>query len=108
MMISRFQILLFLQLRPVFVDTLLHRSVRQVACGARHSVFLFNDGKVACVGANNRGQLGTGDSVDSICPLDVHDMSDICRLACGNSHSLAADGMWCSFFNFKEIFPFIK
>lgn len=50
------------------MDTLLQRSVSQVACGARHSVFLFTNGQVAAVGVNNRGQIGCGDTVDVICP----------------------------------------
>ena len=83
----------FYQLRPVFVDTLSHQMVSQVACGARHSVFLFTSGKVAAVGTNNRGQIGCGDTTDVICPKALLDLCDVSVIACGNSHSLAGDGM---------------
>ena len=75
------------------MDTLLRRSVSQVACGARHSVFLFTNGQVAAVGVNNRGQIGGGDTVDVICPKTVPDLPAISVVACGNSHSIVADGM---------------
>ena len=77
---------------PVYVDTLLNRSVIQVACGARHTAFLFWDGKIASVGSNNKGQLGIGSCVDVVCPTNVTDLQNIVRVGCGNSHTLAADG----------------
>ena len=64
------------------MDTLLQRSVSQVACGARHSVFLFTNGQVAAVGVNNRGQIGCGDTVDGICPKTVPDLPPISVIAC--------------------------
>ncbi|XP_068693163.1 uncharacterized protein [Montipora capricornis] len=79
------------QLHPLFVDTLLHRQVSEVACGARHSVFLFTNGQVAAVGVNSRGQIGCGDTVDVVCPKTVLDLSPISVIACGDSHTLAAD-----------------
>lgn len=77
------------------MDTLLHRQVSQVACGARHSVFLFTNGQVAGVGINNRGQIGCGDTVDAICPKTIPDLPAISIIACGNSHNIAADGKHC-------------
>lgn len=76
------------------MDTLLHRPVSQVACGARHSVFLFTNGQVAAVGVNNRGQIGCGDTVDVIVPKTIPDIPAMTIIACGNSHSIAADGMY--------------
>ena len=80
------------------MDTLLHRQVSEVACGARHSVFLFTNGQVAAVGVNSRGQIGCGDTVDVVCPKTVLDLSPISVIACGDSHTLAADGMCLVFF----------
>ena len=83
-----------MQMSPVYVDTLLNRSVTQVACGARHTVFLFWDGKVASVGGNNKGQLGIDSRNDVVCPSNVTDLQNnfIICIGCGNSHTLAADG----------------
>lgn len=79
------------QLCPLFVDTLLHRQVSQVACGARHSLFLFTNGQVAAVGVNSKGQIGCGNTADVVCPKTIVDLSSISHIACGNCHSLAAD-----------------
>ena len=78
----------------MFVDTLLRRQVSQVACGSRHSVFLFTNGQVAAVGVNSRGQIGCGDTVDVVCAKTVPDLPPISVIACGNSHNLAADGRY--------------
>ena len=76
------------------MDTLLHRQVSQVACGARHSLFLFTNGQVAAVGVNSKGQIGCGNTADVVCPKTIVDLSSISHIACGNCHSLAADGMY--------------
>ena len=34
------------------------RSVKEVACGGNHSVFLLEDGEVYTCGVNTKGQLG--------------------------------------------------
>ena len=82
---------------PVYVDTLLNRSVNQVACGARHTLFLFLDGRIASVGSNNKGQLGMDDRIDKECPSNVPDLHSISHIGCGSSHSLATDGEYtCS------------
>ena len=79
------------------MDTLLRRTVSQVACGARHSLFLFTNGQVAAVGVNNRGQIGCGDTVDAICPKTIPDLPAISIIACGNSHNIAADGKFIEY-----------
>lgn len=76
------------------MDTLLRRPVSQVACGSRHSIFLFTSGQVAAVGVNNRGQIGCGDTVDVVCAKTIPEIPPVSVIACGNSHTLAADGMF--------------
>ncbi|XP_032230239.2 uncharacterized protein LOC5505968 isoform X2 [Nematostella vectensis] len=79
------------QLKPIYVDTLFNRKVLQVACGSRHSLFLFSNGHVAAVGCNNRGQIGIGNKTDTFCIQNVPDLTGVTVVACGNSHCLAAD-----------------
>lgn len=65
------------------------RSVKEVACGGNHSVFLLEDGGVYTCGLNTKGQLGherEGNKPEQIGALaDEH----IVHVACGESHSLA-------------------
>ncbi|KAL4693416.1 hypothetical protein H8957_002660 [Semnopithecus entellus] len=65
------------------------RSVKEVACGGNHSVFLLEDGEVYTCGLNSKGQLGherEGNKPEQIGALaDQH----IIHVACGESHSLA-------------------
>ncbi|XP_022368074.1 probable E3 ubiquitin-protein ligase HERC3 isoform X2 [Enhydra lutris kenyoni] len=65
------------------------RSVKEVACGGNHSVFLLEDGEVYTCGLNTKGQLGherEGNKPEQIGALaDQH----IVHVACGESHSLA-------------------
>ncbi|XP_031574986.1 serine/threonine-protein kinase Nek9-like [Actinia tenebrosa] len=80
------------QVRPVYLETLFNQKILQVACGSRHSLFLFNSGSVASVGSNDRGQLGHSDKTDSVCIQRVADISNVFIIGCGNCHCLAADG----------------
>uniref|UniRef100_A0A8C5Z0H1 HECT-type E3 ubiquitin transferase n=1 Tax=Marmota marmota marmota TaxID=9994 RepID=A0A8C5Z0H1_MARMA len=65
------------------------RSVKEVACGGNHSVFLLEDGEVYTCGLNTKGQLGherEGNKPEQIGALaDQH----IIHVACGESHNLA-------------------
>lgn len=65
------------------------RSIKEVACGGNHSVFLLEDGEVYTCGVNTKGQLGherEGNKPEQIGALaDQH----IIHVACGESHSLA-------------------
>ncbi|XP_053460972.1 probable E3 ubiquitin-protein ligase HERC3 isoform X2 [Nycticebus coucang] len=65
------------------------RSVKEVACGGNHSVFLLEGGEVYTCGLNTKGQLGherEGNKPEQIGALaDQH----IIHVACGESHSLA-------------------
>jgi alpha-tubulin suppressor-like RCC1 family protein len=46
-------------------------AVRQVAVGKGHVCALRTDGRVQCVGANHRGQLGAGELLFSLHPVEV-------------------------------------
>ncbi|XP_043826949.1 probable E3 ubiquitin-protein ligase HERC3 isoform X1 [Dromiciops gliroides] len=65
------------------------RSIKEVACGGNHSIFLLEDGEVYTCGSNTKGQLGherEGNKPEQIGALaDQH----IVHVACGESHSLA-------------------
>ncbi|XP_056659298.1 probable E3 ubiquitin-protein ligase HERC3 isoform X9 [Monodelphis domestica] len=65
------------------------RSIKEVACGGNHSIFLLEDGEVYTCGLNTKGQLGherEGNKPEQIGALaDQH----IIHVACGESHSLA-------------------
>ncbi|XP_008842859.1 probable E3 ubiquitin-protein ligase HERC3 isoform X2 [Nannospalax galili] len=65
------------------------RTVKEVACGGNHSMFLLEDGEVYTCGLNTKGQLGhqgEGNKPEQIGALaDQH----IIHVACGESHSLA-------------------
>ena len=63
-----------------------------MACGSRHSLFLFSTGAVTSVGANDRGQLGLDSKIDSACIQTVPDINGVCGIACGNCHCIAVDG----------------
>ncbi|XP_052575121.1 probable E3 ubiquitin-protein ligase HERC3 isoform X3 [Peromyscus californicus insignis] len=65
------------------------RTIKEVACGGNHSVFLLEGGEVYTCGVNTKGQLGherEGNKPEQIGALaDQH----IIHVACGESHSLA-------------------
>ncbi|CAD6186224.1 unnamed protein product [Caenorhabditis auriculariae] len=67
-------------------------SVRGVACGEKHTVFLADDGKMWSVGSNEDGQLGRGNRNQgsfSIYPVALTSGVAIVQIAAGRAHSLA-------------------
>lgn len=70
-----------------------HMKVKEVACGARHSLFLLTTGHVMAVGCNQQGQIGNGSTDDVVIPTKLDDLSNICHIACGNGHSLVSEGI---------------
>ena len=67
-------------------------KVTEIACGARHSLFLLTSGHVMAVGCNQLGQIGNNSMDDAVIPTKLEDLSSISHIGCGNSHSLASDG----------------
>ncbi|XP_063314711.1 probable E3 ubiquitin-protein ligase HERC3 isoform X1 [Pelobates fuscus] len=64
-------------------------SIKKVACGGHHSVFVLEDGRVYSCGWNAAGQLGQTE--DGVQPGHVTSLGDkkIIHVACGQSHNLA-------------------
>ncbi|BET00283.1 Regulator of chromosome condensation (RCC1) repeat [Nesidiocoris tenuis] len=59
-------------------------------CNAAHSIFITEDYKVYCLGRNERGQLGTGDTDTRYDPYFLESMQNhkIVNAACGRNHTL--------------------
>ena len=76
-------------------------NVNMVKAGNNHSIILKNDGTVWTWGWNAYGQLGNGNTVDSITPVQVGGSvgsSSISMISCGYAHSVAlmsdASSVW--------------
>lgn len=83
------------QPEPVTSDM---NGIQAVATGSNHTCALRLDGTVACWGANESGQLGTGDTLDRAVPALVPALTDGIALSAGASHSclLQRNGtVWC-------------
>jgi alpha-tubulin suppressor-like RCC1 family protein len=68
--------------------------VAQLVAGGAHACALTTDGQARCWGANDHGQLGSGDLADSVAPRAVVDASgvaltEIVELSAGESHTCA-------------------
>jgi len=64
---------------------------RQLASGSQHTCVLYDDGRVSCFGANDLGQLGTGNRADS--PTFASTLiQDVQHIAAGADHTCASDG----------------
>ncbi|XP_067936621.1 E3 ubiquitin-protein ligase HERC2-like isoform X2 [Watersipora subatra] len=73
----------------VLLTAVQHSPVVQVACGDRHTVFLYESGCVATLGENNHGQLGTGYSTSSVSPQVLPDLDDVRLISSGYNHCMA-------------------
>jgi hypothetical protein len=66
--------------------------------GFRHACARTSDGRVACWGINDRGQLGDGTRIDRTTPVVVPGLTDIEGVAASDEHSCAWDtagAVWC-------------
>jgi len=85
-----------------YVDVFLPKSVaafegvrvKQVACGDSHSAAVLADGRLQTWGRNQNGQLGLGNTADSVLPETVTALEGIVvsSVACGAEHTIAATG----------------
>ena len=84
------------EVKPFFLAGL-PSSVKQVAAGGLHSVFLTTDGRVFTMGGSDDGVLGRDESVHESVPGEVKGFVDpdgtvedgtIIRIGAGNSHTL--------------------
>eukprot|EP01124_Arcella_intermedia_P005043 TRINITY_DN12936_c0_g1_i1.p1 TRINITY_DN12936_c0_g1~~TRINITY_DN12936_c0_g1_i1.p1 ORF type:complete len:447 (-),score=61.37 TRINITY_DN12936_c0_g1_i1:823-2163(-) len=60
-----------------------------IALGQEHSLVLLGNGTLYGWGANQYGQLGTGDELDRLNPVKVSGVGKIKQVACGAFHSMA-------------------
>ncbi|WP_019851439.1 hypothetical protein [Desulfitobacterium sp. PCE1] len=87
-------LVLFLSFFPggnlAYADDLV-TDVISTAGGGGHTIVLKSDGTVWAWGKNFFGQLGNGDTLDSIKPVKVYGLSDIKEIAAGSNYSIALD-----------------
>jgi alpha-tubulin suppressor-like RCC1 family protein len=85
-------------LTPKAVDAGAGVAFSSVRLGFQHSCALATDGRVFCFGANNRGQLGTGDFVQRRFPTPVPGALRFSDLAVNEDHTCALEtsgGIYC-------------
>ncbi len=66
-------------------------GVEEVCTGYAHSCARLADGRIACWGYNNYGQLGTGTTTESLVPKVVSGIANASKLVCGYNHTCAID-----------------
>ncbi|CAH1796404.1 unnamed protein product [Owenia fusiformis] len=81
------------QVKPMLLETLTYRPVRQVACGEKHTLILFKDGAVATLGNNAFGQIGTGDREEAVVPKILDELREIKHIATGANHNIIVDDL---------------
>ncbi|KAM3831576.1 putative E3 ubiquitin-protein ligase HERC3 isoform 2-T3 [Vipera latastei] len=74
---------------PRTTEFVRERSVKEVACGKNHSVFLLEDGEVYTCGVNTKGQLGHEREGGKPEQIDALADQHIVHVACGESHNVA-------------------
>jgi len=68
-------------------------TIKQIACGENHTIFLASDGKVYGVGQNNYGQLGLDGGTSSTPESTIQEITflndkNITQIACGANHTI--------------------
>lgn len=76
---------------PKLCDWVGGRVVTQASCGERHAAFLTDTGQVFTSGDSSQGQLGNGQSWNTIESYEVKFPADVVirQIACGNTYTLA-------------------
>lgn len=81
---------------PKFIQALDGVPVSDAACGSAHTLLKTADGKLMAFGRGRNGQLGRGDTLESVAayrttpqPLHFFEGRTIRSVACGGNHSLA-------------------
>ncbi|XP_022105615.1 X-linked retinitis pigmentosa GTPase regulator-like isoform X2 [Acanthaster planci] len=77
------------QVLPHLLRPIAHLKVTQVACGEKHSLFLYETSIVAACGCGNFGQLGSGNRAELVSPKVLELPEGVAFIACGANHSLA-------------------
>ena len=66
-------------------------DVRSIAAHGRHACALDDADTVWCWGANDKGQLGDGTTIDRPTPVAVPGLTDIIAVSTGRGHTLRGD-----------------
>ncbi|CAD8134090.1 unnamed protein product [Paramecium pentaurelia] len=79
--------------RPYQIKELSNLSIVQVACGGMHALILTSQGKVYSFGCDDKGVLGRPqiEGQDARLPDLITDLPPVNMIACGSSHSIAAN-----------------
>ncbi|CAD8049440.1 unnamed protein product [Paramecium sonneborni] len=79
--------------RPYQIKELSGLCIVQVACGGMHALILTQQGKVYSFGCDDKGVLGRSqkEGIDSRLPDLITDLPPVNMIACGSSHSIAAN-----------------
>ncbi|XP_033108353.1 probable E3 ubiquitin-protein ligase HERC4 isoform X2 [Anneissia japonica] len=75
-------------LSPIEVTHFQGRSVRQIACGHRHTLFVLDDGTVYSCGNNEQGQLGHDKTSSFPEQIKALETFSIRQAACGYAHNV--------------------
>src|SRR5262245_22271462 len=73
--------------KPVYMRGV--SGVVAVACGQSFTCVLRAGGTVACIGANNVGQLGNGTRTVSLVPVNVAGLTDVIEITAGSTQACA-------------------
>lgn len=66
------------------------QAVSEVVAGGEHTCVLLPDGTVRCWGANDKGQLGTGDTIDKTSQVVLSDITGgVAHIEAGEKHTCA-------------------
>ncbi|XP_035748416.1 probable E3 ubiquitin-protein ligase HERC4 [Egretta garzetta] len=76
-------------LEPRRSDFFIHKRIRDVGCGLRHTVFVLDDGTVYTCGCNDLGQLGHEKARKRPEHVGALDAQNIVAVSCGEAHTLA-------------------
>lgn len=67
----------------------LSSGVLAIAVGGVHTCVLTTTSKVKCWGANSYGELGVGDAIAKLTPVEVPNLSNVTAITAGMSHTCA-------------------
>ncbi|XP_022154913.1 ultraviolet-B receptor UVR8 isoform X2 [Momordica charantia] len=81
------------QWRPVACSAFEHETLKDIACGGAHTLFLTESGRVYATGLNNFGQLGISDDKSySTEPVEVKIQKEAVHISAGYNHSCVVTG----------------
>jgi E3 ubiquitin-protein ligase HERC4 len=78
-------------IEPIYLISLQGVPIKQISCGAHHSVVLTDSGNIFSFGKNEFGQLGFGDTTNRLYPMNLKFLNTmkICFISCGEEFTAA-------------------